>query len=556
MRLLRHAAHGIAIVVVVAAAVLGAGPRPAAAPAVGSDGVQRIRADLGSRPSHHGIYRAEVVATGGPFRPGRAADWTVRILTADGHGLESGDVAAALWLLDVPDHERPLRVEPGRAPGEFRLRRVRTDGPGWWSLKLHVRSPRGEDSLAFNLIIAQGRPDRSRWSARELERIRSLWIGSLGPIGPDPSNRYADDDRAVALGHALFFEPRLSSTGTVSCASCHKPDRDFQDDVALAVGVGRTDRRTMPVAGTAHSPWLFWDGRKDSQWAQALGPLESPVEHGGTRALYAHVIAEHHRAGYEAVFGPLPDLRRIPRSAGPVPDPAARAAWHAMSDWERDAVTGVFVNVGKALAAYQRQLQFGPGRFDHYAEALLTRGHAPAGLLSEDEVAGLRLFIGRAGCVDCHNGPLLTNHDFHNTGVPEVASLPADLGRAAGAPAVLADEFNCRSRWSDAPPEACVELEFMVAGGHELARAFKTPTLRNVAERGPYMHAGQLATLAAVITHYDRAAPAPAGHTEVRRLRLSRRERGQLEAYLRTLSGPMATEPALLAPPRPTTVGD
>jgi cytochrome c peroxidase len=551
MTRIRRAVAPIAVALVAGA---GVGLGPARAP--GAVGERSVRTDLGARPSHDEIYRAEVVETGGPVQAGRSGNWTVRITAADGEPLHVGEVEAWMWLLDgdVGEPGRRLRVDPMPEPGRFRIRRVRADGPGWWALKVDVHSPAGTDSLAFNLIVEDRGVGRERWSAREVEAIRSLWIGSLPPLPADPSNRWADDDAAAAFGHRLFFDTRLSSTGTVSCATCHKPDRQFQDDVPLAVGVGVTDRRTMPIAGTAYSAWLFWDGRKDSQWAQALGPLESPVEHGGSRAQYARLIADHYRTEYEAVFGPLPDLRSIPPSAGPVPDPTARAAWERLSERERDGVTAVFVNVGKAMAAYQRRLQFGPSRFDRYAAALLTRGVAPPGVLTQDEVAGLRLFIGKAGCVDCHNGPLLSNHDFHNTGVPAAPGLPPDVGRAAGAPAVLVDEFNCRSRWSDAPDDACAELEFMVANGHELVRAFKTPTLRNVAGRAPYMHAGQIATLEDVVAHYNRAPAAPAGHSEIRPLRLNRRERAQLAAYLRSLSGPMATDPSLLLDPHPTTV--
>jgi cytochrome c peroxidase len=403
--------------------------------------------------------------------------------------------------------------------------------------------------LAVAVACAAAGTGADRWSAAELETIHSLWLGSLQAPPADPSNRAADDARAVTLGHRLFFDERLSSTGTVSCATCHLPGREFQDDVALASGTGTTDRRTMPIAGTAYAPFLFWDGRKDSQWAQALGPLESPVEHGGTRAQYAHVIAEHYRADYEALFGTLPDLRRVPRTAAPVQDSAAAAAWAALSQNERDAVTAVFVNIGKAIAAYERRIHYGESRFDRYAATLVHTGTAPAGVLNGDEVAGLRLFIGRASCTQCHNGPLLTNNEFHNTGVAAVPSLPRDRGRWSGATAVLEDEFNCRSRWSDAPAARCAELEFMLVGAHELERAFKVPSLRNVADRAPYMHAGQHATLADVLRHYNRAPSAPEGHTELKPLRLNARELRQLEAYLRTLSGGTAAPAELLAAP-------
>jgi cytochrome c peroxidase len=405
-------------------------------------------------------------------------------------------------------------------------------------------------ALVVSVACAASLSGRVRWSKEEVEEIRSLWIGELEPLPADPSNRFADDSAAVAFGHTLFFETRLSSNGQVSCASCHLPERQFQDDMPLATGVGRTDRRTMPIAGTAYSPWLFWDGRKDSQWAQALGPLESPVEHGGTRALYAHVIAEHHREEYERIFGPLPNLAGVPRTAGPVADPAARTAWEALPEEKREAITRVYVNIGKAIAAYERRLQPGASRFDRYAERLLTDGRAPDSILSPAEEAGLRLFIGKANCTQCHNGPLFTDDHFHNTGVPAVPSLPEDLGRARGAKQVLEDEFNCRSRYSDARPEQCSELEFLNPEGHELVRAYKPPSLRGVADRPPYMHAGQIATLAAAIDHYNRAPAAPAGHSEVRPLKLSGKERAQLEAYLRTLDAPTHAEPWLLAAPR------
>jgi cytochrome c peroxidase len=110
------------------------------------------------------------------------------------------------------------------------------------------------------------------WTAEEVEILRSLWIGSLPPLPPDPSNQYADDPHAAALGQALFFDPRLSSNGQVSCSSCHIPEMMFTDGRTLAVGIGVNNRKTMTIVGTAYSPWQFWDGRADSQWAQALGP--------------------------------------------------------------------------------------------------------------------------------------------------------------------------------------------------------------------------------------------------------------------------------------------
>ena len=126
-------------------------------------------------------------------------------------------------------------------------------------------------------------------------------------------DRFARFDPAASslAGERLFFDTRFSVTATVSCATCHQPERSFTDGLALARGVGEVPRKTMTVVGTAYDQWLFWDGRKDSLWAQALGPLESPVEHGGTRMQYVRLVAEHY--GRAAEFGmehaPFP-LRR------------------------------------------------------------------------------------------------------------------------------------------------------------------------------------------------------------------------------------------------------
>ena len=368
------------------------------------------------------------------------------------------------------------------------------------------------------------------------DEARSMSLSALGAPPPDPSNRWADVPQAAAFGERLFFDARFSANGAVSCATCHDPARQFQDGTPLGKGVGTTGRRTMPIAGTAHNGFFFWDGRKDSAWAQALGPLESAVEHGGTRAQYAHLVARHYRADYEKLFGPLPDLSRVPAAAGPVDDPAARRAWESLTQQQRDDVTRIFVNIGKAIAAYERGIQPQPTRFDRFADAWARTGKMPTDILDERERAGFQLFVGKASCTQCHNGPLLTNGGFHNTGVPARPGLPVDRGRAPAVAAVKGDEFNCHSRWSDAGPDQCPELDFLAPSAATQERAYKVPSLRNVAERAPYMHAGQFGTLGEVLRHYDRAAPAPAGHGEVKPLKLTPAELDQLEAFLRALS--------------------
>jgi len=379
-----------------------------------------------------------------------------------------------------------------------------------------------------------------RWTAQERALLKSLSLSSLEPLAPDPSNKFGDDPRAAALGEALFFDTRLSGNGKVSCATCHVPGKDFQDGTPLGHGVGTTGRRTMPIAGTAHNAWFFWDGRASSQWEQALGPLESAVEHGGTRTEYAHVIAEHHRGAYEATFGPLPALTKLPRRAGPVSDSAARASWERIAPAQREEISRVYANIGKAIAAYERRIEPAPSRFDGYVDAELAgRLHDSSNAFTPDEEAGLRLFIGKANCSNCHNGALLTDQHFHNTGVPLPKTAPAsDSGRTAGVRQALAGEFSCTSGYSDAKPDDCEELRFAITEGAELVRAYKTPSLRNVANHAPYMHAGQFATLDAVLAHYNRAAAAPFGKSELKPLHLSPVELRQLSAFLGTLTTP------------------
>jgi cytochrome c peroxidase len=398
-------------------------------------------------------------------------------------------------------------------------------------------------------------PPNPDWTPAEIESLKSLWLGSLPPLPPDPSNAVADDPRAAALGHRLFFDSRLSANNQVSCATCHIPELMFTDGVPIAVGTRSHTRNTLTIIGTAYNPWQMWDGHKDSQWAQALGAIEHPDEQGSTRLHVLHLIGrdETYRGAYEALFGPLPDLAnfdRFPDAGGPVDYPPYRAAWESMSQADRERTTEIFVNVGKAIAAYERLIRPAPTRFDRYVQAVLAGDtEAMAASLTPDEVAGLRLFIGTVNCIGCHRGPLFTDNRFHNTGVPLPAEMPVDSGRASGLERVLADEFNCRGRYSDANEGDCVLLN--IAETEEVGHlyAFKTPSLRHLTETAPYGHAGQFDTLEAVLAHYNQASDAPAGHSELLPLGLSKTELAQLSAFLRSLSAPLAVPPELLAPP-------
>lgn len=393
------------------------------------------------------------------------------------------------------------------------------------------------------------------WSEQERALLQTLSLDRLPPLPPDPSNAVADDPRAAELGHYLFYDMRLSGSGQFSCSSCHRPELRFTDGLQQARAHGKTLRHTPSIVGSAWSPWQYWDGRKDSQWAQSLAPLEDPREQASNRLRLVRLLQEDafYRARYEALFGPLPDLsdhQRFPEDAGPIPErPAWQAAWNAMATDDRRLVNTAFTNLGKLLAAFERQVQPSATRFDHYVRALEAGDLARANsLLSRDERRGLRLFIGKARCIDCHNGPLFTNHEFHNTGLlPLPGELP-DQGRRRAVALLRADPFNCLGEYSDAPEEACQELRYM-RDNIELLGALRTPSLRNSIGTAPYMHQGQVATLREVLEHYNAAPLAVIGHNEVEEpLGLGWRELRQLEAFLRVLDAPVAGDPALLAP--------
>lgn len=390
----------------------------------------------------------------------------------------------------------------------------------------------------------------SSWSPAERAVLAAMQLRKLPAPPPDPTNAVADKPAAAALGKRLFADVRLSRNGQVSCASCHAPDRQFQDDLPTGHGVGIGKRRTMPVAGSAYSPFLFWDGRKDSQWSQALGPLEDSVEHGGNRLQYAWQIRANYRREYEALFGPLPELQDLPAHAGPLGSVEEKQAWARMSNAQRDAVNRVFANLGKAIAAYERTVSYGESRFDRYVAEVLAGEARSATSLTGHEIRGLRLFIDKGQCVSCHNGPLLSDQAFHNTGVPAREPASPDLGRAPATAKLLLDEFNCLGRYSDAPPQACQELNFLATDDASMKGAFKTPSLRNVALRAPYMHAGQLTSLSAVVGHYMRAPAAAVGQSELspagkrKPIRLSEEEVKDLVAFLGSLSGPVMERPS------------
>lgn len=294
---------------------------------------------------------------------------------------------------------------------------------------------------------------------------------------PMPDGNPTTPDK-VALGAKLFDDPRLSGDGTVACSTCHQAELSFTDGVPRHGGLdGKPlDRRTPSLWNMAWGLSWFWDGRAASLEDQAAGPIENKREMGADVSdVVKRLAADRDVSGSFAKVFPE--------------DPAVTRS-----------------NLLKALAAFERTLVSPETRFDRW-----VNGDDEA--IDADEKAGLRLFVGKAGCVSCHTGWRFTDEAFHDVGLPGT-----DRGRGT------------------------------VLGLKAADNAFKTPSLRERVWTAPYMHDGSLATFEDVVDHYaERVVERPTLSADLpRRIELSPKERAQLVAFLNTLSSEDPPRPASL----------
>jgi cytochrome c peroxidase len=283
---------------------------------------------------------------------------------------------------------------------------------------------------------------------------------------PFPEDNTFTQDRA-ALGKLLFFDPRLSGSNLISCATCHNPALSWGDGLPKALGHGMKElsRRTPTILNMAWAEALFWDGRADTLEAQALGPITSPDE----MNLSPKKLVER----LKAIPGYVTRFRIAYPDEGIVP-----------------------ATVAKALATFERTVVSGIAPFDEW-----VAGSEQA--ISEKAKRGFVLFNSKANCAKCHRGWNFTDSGFHDIGVPT-----EDLGRGKHLPKLVG-----------------------------MRHAFKTPTLRNVDRRAPYMHNGSVATLREVIDLYDRGGVArPSRSPDIRPLGLTREEKEALITFLKTLT--------------------
>lgn len=361
----------------------------------------------------------------------------------------------------------------------------------------------------------------SRFDAFDQALIRGMRLRDQLP--PDPGNEVADNAGAAAWGRRLFFDGALSPRG-VSCGSCHDPSLLLTDGKGVPPAGAGPGRRNVPSNALAsRARWQLWDGRADALWAQALLPFEDPTEFASSRVFVVREVVARHAEAYRSLFGEVPDLSdsgRFPRDGKP-----GDAAWEAMAPDDREIVTRAFVNVGKALSAFQRSIVIAPNALDLYAAGDLAA-------LTEPQKDGLHAFL-RAGCPQCHHGERLTDDAFQNLRFPTGhQDGSADLGRAAGLEALAALEL---------PADASrVAASARSLNQKALLGAFKTPGLRGVAFTLPYGHGGAYGGLRSVIeAHRSCGLPAEStlavGECEAWAQGFDRAQGRAIEAFLKVL---------------------
>ena len=342
------------------------------------------------------------------------------------------------------------------------------------------------------------------------------------PWAPDPTNRVSGNLEAIALGERLFFEPRISPSGKVLCATCHAPFRGWQDARVRAFGHADADRNTQSLFDVRYNRWFGWDGAGDSLWAQSIRPMLDAREMGGSQAHAAALMRGDAELScrYEKAFG--------------TPPPASDES--------------LLAGIGKALAAFQETIVSGRSPFDEFRDALSGNDFSSMKKYPEAAQRGLRIFVGRGNCSACHFGPTFTNGEFHDTGVPFFIKGGVDPGRHGGIRKLVANPLNLLGGHNDDRSGASAVKTRQVALEHRNFGEFKVPSLRNVAQTAPYMHNGSLATLADVVRHYSEVNPDRLhsdGESLIKPLRLSAGESADLVAFLESLG-----ESASALPPR------
>ena len=335
-------------------------------------------------------------------------------------------------------------------------------------------------------------------------------FGVLPPIETVTPKDNPSTKEKIELGRMLFFDPRLSGDGATSCATCHAPKTGWtqRDPLSQAHAGTKHWRSVSSVLNAAYRTNQFWDGRAASLEEQAKGPVIAPIEMNQNPA---HLVEK---------------LAQIP--------------WYEKKFKEVFGSPISFDNMAKAIAAFERTVVSKNVPFDRYIS-----GDESA--LKPEQVAGLRLFTGKAMCVSCHYGPALTDHKFHALGVPETEPLRKDSDRIA------TRHFFARDQgYKDYQIPADYGRELITKDPTDRYR-FATPSLREVAVTAPYAHNGAFAKLEEMVEFLNKGGgDLPNKDPLIRPLNLTTEEKAALVAFLQSLSG----EPIVIDPPELPKKGD
>lgn len=329
------------------------------------------------------------------------------------------------------------------------------------------------------------------------------------PLGLPPLPVPADNPQSAAkidLGRRLFNDKRFSADATISCASCHHADQVFTDGLPVAKGIGQQigARNAPTLVNAAYFTYLFHDGRANSLEDQVLGPLTSPVEQ-GLKDLHLILKVVRQDKSYQSSFN---TVFKIP--------PQAITMDHVV----------------KAIASYERSLIAADSAFDHY---LFGRDRSR---LSPSAARGYRLFRRKGNCANCHeitwNHALFTDNRFYNIGVGSKklqAVLDAFISQFQAGKSTEAINLTKIQR---------SELgRFNVTKVIADIGKFKTPSLRNIALTGPYMHDGSMQTLKEVIEYYDKGGEKNRFlDAAIFPLKLTQQEKQDLLSFLQALTSP------------------
>ena len=391
-------------------------------------------------------------------------------------------------------------------------------------------------------LVGASCTDEGPLTDEERATLETMVLDDSTPVPTSPTNRYADDPKAAALGHAFFFDKRWV-TGAGNCRTCHDLRSGGADTKSRAAtttfGTQIFARNTPTIFNVAFIPGVnHWGGLFSAVWSVSNDIGSSTLEQ-------AHFIYSDpdYRARYEEVFGPMPDLGDTVRFP-PVGNFRA-PVWMTMAPEDQKAISRFATNFGKALEAYQRKLVDKNSPFDRY-----MNGDEDA--MSPSAIRGAKLFIGKAGCNECHNGPTFSDFKFHNVGVPQGA-LAKDYGFMGAGAFQATYPYNANSEFSDDPSYgASITANIMPVASADLplvcgtspapgCGAFKTARLRSIAMSAPYMHTGGFTDLWDVVAFYNQGAGTDGyvGHRDpaIRPLFLDNDEITDLVTFLEALTG-------------------